>query len=214
MTTTATAAYAGSPEPATTQHARISEMESVRWSFRHVASRERPGIERFIREGYRRAYFARLARFMPTLMALRRNEEIAAACGLRLAATERLFLEIYLDQPVESAVSAAAGRPVARRDIVEVGNLVIARAGFARQLITHLTNWLHAEGPAWVVFSAVPALRNNFQRLGIPLVVLADADATRIDPAARADWGSYYEQAPQVFAVEVDAAFAAIHGRA
>ena len=149
---------------------------------------------------------------MPALMALRRNEAVAAACGLRFAADERLFLEIYLDQPVESAVAAAAGRPVARSSVVEVGNLVIARPGYARQLISHLTDWLHASSPAWVVFSAVPALRNNFQRLGIPLLDLAAADGARLSPEARAEWGNYYEQAPRVIAVRVDSAFAAIHG--
>jgi hypothetical protein len=214
MTTTATATLAGKPEPAAMQDGRALARAPGHWSFRPVSAHERPGIERFIREAFRRAYSARLWRFMPALMALRRNEEMAATCGLRPAAHDRLFLEVYLDQSVEAAVSAAAGLPVARSGIVEVGNLVIARPGFARSMITHLTNWLHADGTAWVVFSAVPALRNNFQRLGIPLFRLAAADGSRLSPDARAEWGSYYEQAPQVIAVKVDAAFAAVRSHA
>jgi hypothetical protein len=58
-----------------------------------------------------------------------------------------------------------------------------------------------------VVFTAVPALRNSFLSLGIPLVTLAAADGARLDAAARAEWGSYYEQSPQVIAVNVGAAF-------
>ena len=212
MTTIATPALAVNPESAAAHSVRDPARRLESWSFRRVASRERRGIEDFIRERFLRAYSARLSRVMPALMALRRNEAVAAACGLRFAADERLFLEVYLGQPVESAVAAAARRPVARSGIVEVGNLVIARPGYARQLISHLTDWLHAGGPAWVVFSAVPALRNNFQRLGIPLLDLAAADGARLNPEARAEWGNYYEHAPRVIAVKVDSAFAAIHG--
>jgi len=97
-----------------------------------------------------------------------------------------------------------------RQDIAEVGNLVIARPGFARRLIIHLTSYLHAGGPAWVVFTAVPALRNSFLRLGIPLVTMAAADGGRLEHAARSEWGTYYGLAPQVTAVNVAAAFDAM----
>ncbi len=179
-------------------------------TFGRVEKDERPEAEQFIRNGFERAYRARLRHFMPALMSLRRHSKMAAACGLRAAAAERLFLECYLERPVEVALSEAAKRPVSRGDIVEVGNLVVARAGFARNLILHLTAYLHASGAAWVVFTAVPSLRNNFIRLGIPLVALAAADAARLDPAALADWGTYYEQGPVITAVNVAAAFAAV----
>jgi hypothetical protein len=182
----------------------------ARWSFARVGARERHAIEDFIRLGFERAYGARLTRLMPTLMALRRDAETVAACGLRAAAGEKLFLEAYLDQPIESALSIATGLSLRREDIVEVGNLVISRAGFARRLIFHLTTHLNAAGPAWVVFTAVPALRNNFRRLGIPLVTLAPADGGRLPAAARAEWGDYYDQAPQVTAVRVESAFNAV----
>ncbi len=180
------------------------------WSFSRADARERPLVEAFIRRGFERAYGARLTRLMPTLMTLRRDAETAAACGLRPAAAEKLFLEAYLDLPVETVLSRAAGMPLDRADIIEVGNLVIARAGYARRLIFHLTTHLNAAGPAWVVFTAVPALRNSFRRLGIPLVTLRAADGHRLPAAARAEWGGYYEQAPIVTAVSVKAAFHAV----
>jgi hypothetical protein len=182
----------------------------VHWSFSRAGARERPRVEGFIRHGFERAYGARLTRLMPTLMALHRDAEIVAACGLRAAAVEPLFLETYLDQPVEVALSRETATPLVRADIVEVGNLVIARAGYARRLIFHLTTHLHATGPAWVVFTAVPALRNNFRRLGIPLVTLGAADGNRLPATARAEWGDYYEQAPMVTAVCVEAAYSAV----
>ena len=103
---------------------------------------------------------------------------------------------------------------VAREAIVEVGNPTVARPGFARQLIVHLTAYLHQHGPAWVVFSAVPQLRNNFVRLGIPLVHLAIANPERLPATARAAWGTYYDDAPRVTAVKVAAAHAALAERA
>ena len=183
---------------------------SGRCSFQRVGAAERPEIEAFIQRGFERAYRARITRFMPGLMSLRRDSKLAAACGLRPAASGPLFLETYLDRPIERALAAACGQPVARDAITEVGNLVVARPGHARRLVIHLTKHLHPGRAKWVVFTAVPALRNNFTRLGIPLLLLAAADGARLDAAALADWGSYYEQAPCVTAVDVAAAFEAV----
>ena len=170
----------------------------------------RPAVECFIRDGFRQAYKARIDACLPTLMALHRNRELIAACGLNHAAASRLFLEVYLDAPVERVLADVSHEPVARHSIVEVGNLTVARPGFARQLIVHLTDHLHTHGPAWVVFSAVPQLRNNFLRLGIPLLHLAIADRGRLPPDARESWGTYYDGGPRVTAVKVAAARAAL----
>jgi len=205
-----TTALAAHDTAAADTAALATSKHPAHWSFTRAGSRERPPVEAFIRRGFERAYGARVTQLLPTLMVLKRDAEIAAACGLRPAAAERLFLEAYLDEPVETALSRATGLDLGRRDIVEVGNLVIARAGYARRLIVHLTTWLSAAGPAWVTFTAVPALRNSFRRLGIPLVTLAAADGSRLPAPVRAEWGDYYEQAPVVTAVRVQSAFDAV----
>jgi hypothetical protein len=184
-----------------------------RWEFAAVAHHERGAVEQFIREGFESAYGARITACLPTLMALYRNGQLAAACGLNPATTPRLFLEHYLDAPVERVLSEISGRTVARQSIVEVGNLAVARPGYARQLIVHLTAHLRALGSGWVVFSAVPRLRNCFIRLGIPLVALAPAERERLPPGARAAWGTYYDGSPQVMAVAVGAAHQALIAR-
>jgi hypothetical protein len=180
------------------------------WAFNRASGPERAEIEEFIRLGFRTAYGARLAQLMPELMVLRHGSKIAAACGLRPAAADRLFLETYLDAPVDTVLGAASDPSVTRMDIVEVGNLVIARPGYARRLIVHLAACLYARGSRWVVFSAVPALRNSFQRIGIPLVTLARADADRLSAEERGHWGTYYDHSPVVTAVNVAAAFHAV----
>jgi hypothetical protein len=175
-----------------------------------VHSRDRREAEAFIRNGLGRAYGARLSRLMPELVALRRGAMIAAACGLRRAGAEKLYLEIYLDAPVETILQAAADRSVARADITEVGNLVISRPGYARRLIVHLAAHLYTRGSRWVVFTAVPALRNSFSRIGIPMVALGAADAGRLSAEERTRWGSYYDHSPMVTAVNVSDAFHAV----
>lgn len=187
-----------------------SEAAETKWTFGSAGITERPRVEAFIRRGFEDAYGSQLAQLMPELMVLRRHSEIAAACGLRPAAMEQLFLEVYLDAPVETTLAAAADPTVARADITEVGNLVIAQSGYARRLIVHLAACLYARGCRWVVFSAVPALRNSFRRIGIPLVTLAPADAQRLSPGERARWGTYYDQSPMVTAVNVANAFQAV----
>lgn len=158
-------------------------------------------IERFIRESFASAYDAHVPRFLPELLALRRGTEVVAACGLRRADTGRLYLETYLDRPIERMLPAAPATP--RRAIVEVGHLCISRPGASRQLIAHLTAHLDALGIEWTVFTAVQTLRNAFMRLGIPLLALAPADPARIAPGDRAAWGRYYDQRPLVCAVSV-----------
>lgn len=180
----------------------------TQWRFAPVAPLDAGGVRDFIRDAFLSAYGARITQFLPRLHALHRGAELMAACGLRLAADETLFLETYLDQPVETLLSAYAGCAIERTRVVEVGNLSIARPGLSRHFIVHLTGHLHEAGMEWTVFTAVPALRNNFARLGIPVATLAPAHAQRVPADQLAAWGSYYEQGPVVCAVKVEDAHA------
>lgn len=166
---------------------------------------DRSRFEGFIRDGYEAAYAARIERFMPRLMSvLTPAGDIIAVCGLRDPRHGPLYLEHYLDQPVEAVLERAAGRPVSRRNLTEVGNLAIGRPGFARFLIAALTEHLHNIGQEWAVFTAVPALRNAFSRLGVDLVSLGAARISAIPARDRAQWGRYYEQKPLVMAASVE----------
>jgi len=201
------------PDAFQTLPAIVADRHLEAWAFTPVTHATRHAVEKFIRDGFNKAYGARIEVCHPTLMALYRDRELVAACGLSQAAAHPLFLEAYLDAPVEQVLSNILRTPVAREAIVEVGNLTVARVGCARQLIIHLTEYLHAHGPAWVVFSAVPQLRNNFVRLGIPLIRLAQADPDRLPSATREAWGTYYDSSPQVTAVKVAAARSALLDR-
>lgn len=163
---------------------------------------ERAELESFIREVFRRAHGADIRHFMPQLMSLRAADgRLVAVCGLRNAADGPLFLETYLDAPVEHTLASRAGEAVARRDIVEIGNLAVTEPGTAPELLASVSMYLHASGTQWAVFTAIPMLKNSLARLNMQLEHLGAASIARIPPAERAAWGSYYDKQPQVMAV-------------
>lgn len=163
---------------------------------------ERAELEQFVREVFKRAYGACIRHFMPQLMSLRDTEgQLLAVCGLRNAGDATLFLETYLDKPVEQALSERVRVHVGRRAIVEVGNLAVAEPGVAPHLLASVSAYLHSTHASWAVFTAIPVLRNSLARLNMAMEVLADATLQHIQPEERDSWGSYYDKRPQVMAV-------------
>ena len=164
---------------------------------------DRKELERFVQAGFRQAWGAEVNEFMPSLLGLRNDlGELMGVLGLRSAEAEPLFLERYLDQPVEQLLAAKNGYHVARSEIVELGNLAVTRGGGRNWLITAMTAYLHAAGAGWVVFTAGPILRNAFRRLDLPLLELGPALPEKLGSEA-ARWGRYYEQNPTVMAGRV-----------
>lgn len=153
----------------------------------------------FVRKVFARRYGADVGSLAPNLLLLEERERIVAVAGWRSAGKEPLFLERYLDAPVEAEVSRLAGHPVQRASIVEVGNLAADRAGASVHVIAMLADHLFRRRCEWVVFTATRELVGIFARLGLPLPVIATADPARLGAAAAA-WGSYYDAGPIVVA--------------
>ena len=163
---------------------------------------QRAELEAFIREVFRRAHGATIRHFMPQLMSLRdAGGQLLAVCGLRNAADGRLFLETYLDAPVERLISARASEDIARENIVEIGNLAVAEPGMAPVLLASVSKYLHDTGTQWAVFTAIPMLKNALARLNMQLETLGQASIEHIPAEQRPEWGSYYDKQPQVMAV-------------
>src|SRR5687768_13486040 len=128
-------------------------------------SLERVELEGFIARRFHEVYHARVTHFCEHLVGLRGPERsLQAAAGYTSAAKHRLFLEQYLDAPVEALLSRASGRRVEREWIAEVGNLAAA-PGMVRELIPAFGAYLHQLGYRWVVFTATRELQNTFRRL-------------------------------------------------
>ena len=163
---------------------------------------DRAELEQFVRSVFRLVHGARIRHFMPTLMSLRDDEgNLHAVCGVRHAAEQPLFLETYLDQPVDLILSAATGKQVARDQIIEVGNLAVFQPVHIRHLLASVSLYLHGSQAEWAVFTATPVLRNALLKLNMQLVHLGAADIQRLPAEERPDWGSYYDNTPQVLAV-------------
>ena len=169
-------------------------------------STSRHQVTRYIAGQFHAAHGASIRDFMPLLLTLDCRSHFSAAVGARSAAARPLFLEQYLPQPVEAVLSTLAGQPVARRQVVELGNLVATQSGSSQLLFLLLTAMLSRTRFEWVVFTATPQVQKAVERLGIELHVLQDADPSRLDAAELSDWGSYYENRPRVMASKLSAA--------
>lgn len=158
----------------------------------------RGAVEDFIAASYAQAYAARVSQFLPMLLALAGPQgEIEGAVGVRFAGHGPLFVERYLDAPVESVLAQHYALPVARSRTVEIGHLCGLGGGTGPRLFPLLARWLQDAGAQWAVFAATSGLRRQFARLGLAPRALAPALAARLGAGAAA-WGRYYETDPWV----------------
>ena len=169
----------------------------------------RQSLERYISARYARRYGARLTDFTPWLFSTVRGEIPGAVLGLRPALTAPLFLERYLDRPVEQQLAARLRRPIDRCSIVEIGNLAATDPAARRLLFAALVELLARTGHQWLVCTATARVRCLIRAMGLPLLTLAPADPRRLGPE-RERWGGYYQDGPRVVAGEVAAARTAI----
>jgi len=176
-------------------------------------SSSRMQVERYIAERFEAVHGARVHDFMPALLTMGCGGRISAATGVRAAEGQRLFLEQYLADPIETVVTATAGAPVRRADIAEIGNLVATQGGSSYLLFLVLTAVLEQAGFEWVTFTATPQVRKALDWLGIQVHTLCEADPARLTEGCAADWGRYYASKPLVVAGKVSEAMDLLRGR-
>jgi hypothetical protein len=160
----------------------------------------RSELERFIAERFRAAYGAQVAHFCRHLLGTRDAAGAwQAAAGYSAAAEGGLYLEHYLDRPVEAVLAEALGVPVPRERIVEVGNLASAARGFGGHFLPALRRHLLDRGYRWAVFTATREVRGILRHLAFEARLLAPAAPGRL-PDGGAGWGTYYAHDPSVMA--------------
>lgn len=187
------------PDP-TPPHLGPAVAPRRRLSVSTAGSPDRAEHEAFVREAFRRAHGASVRSFMPTLLGLRDPAgRLACVSGYRAATDGALYLEQYLQAPVEVVLGRRVGQAVGREAIVEVGNLASGGCRAAIRMVTVLPRHLLGLGHQWIVFTATSTVHRLLDSVGAPLVELATADAASVAAAAD-DWGSYYRHDPRVFA--------------
>jgi hypothetical protein len=160
----------------------------------------RDKLEAFVALRFREAHAACVRHFMPTLVGLEdRKGEVRGALGYRSAAQEPLFLEQYLDQPIEELIRLRSDstNPVARSEIAEVGNLAGRGCRAAMHLVAQIPAYLMNRGFRWIAFTSTDRVREILRGFDAPVIDLGPAARARLTTGAD-DWGRYYEAAPRV----------------
>ncbi len=163
----------------------------------HIGN-DRVDVERFIRGAFASHFDACIDGFMPRLFSMiDEQHRMRGAFGLR-SASSRLFVEQYLDRPIEEIIAERSGLHTARHEVIEVGHLSGNFPGATRSMIALLIRHLYREGAEWVVFTGTTVLRNAFHRIGLQPIEVAPAKVDALPVHARAQWGSYYRHKPLV----------------
>ncbi|MGJ8619489.1 MAG: thermostable hemolysin [Methylophilaceae bacterium] len=184
---------------AKTRRYRVNEITA------HTVTKDAPcrkEVETFIAAVFQVTYGATITEFMPILVALRDESGVLmAAFGMRKAREEKLFLEQYLDTPIEQLLTEKLGKPIFRNEITCIGNLAVSNPRNAGVLIAHVIQHSLDIGIQWCVATAHHSLQNGLIKGGRDVYPLHQADKKRLPLEEQAIWGSYYDHTPQVVAI-------------
>lgn len=160
-------------------------------------SKDRQSVENFITDIYRKAYGASIHVHYPVLMSVRDEAgRILAATGFRSALNEILFLEQYLEAPVEHVLK------VPRAQIVEIGNLASDGGGASLYLFAALAAYLDHKGFTQAVVTSTDFLERRFRQIGLQPKCHAEADPSLLLSDGE-NWGTYYDTQPHVISGSV-----------
>ena len=175
---------------------------SVQPSYRldvHLQPDER--ILEFVQQRFALHHDARIEQLLPWQCTLSDEQGTLLACaGFKPASDGPLFLEHYLETPVEQQLASALQQPVLRDDILEVGNLA-ALDGHGRLLILALVQYLVEQRYRYVAFTATDQVRALFRSLGLQPHFLQSARRDLVPQPER--WGRYYDHDPKVVAGDI-----------
>ena len=163
-------------------------------------------VRQLIADRYASVHDARPAIDYPSYCVIDGPEGPRAALGYRRADEGTLFLERYLDRPIELILGHQLGRPVARRNIVEIGDHASAQPQATVALWAAAAELLKDEADIAVAVVTAP-LRSMFRRIGLTFHEIAPACSERLGRHA-ADWGDYYAADPVVCAGDITAGHA------
>jgi hypothetical protein len=166
-------------------------------------SPRRSELESYIARCFKRAYDADVNEFAPFLLELCCAGRTSGVAGIRPATSGPLFLEQYLDEPVEQVASRVAGQTVGRDEIVELANLAALRPGACQLINILLAAVLHAAGFRYASLAGTAQLERILRKQSFVVIPVAIADPVRLGSAAE-QWGSYYATSPNVLLVDLE----------
>lgn len=159
---------------------------------------QRPAAESYVKEKFLDTYGADIHDFLQYLISMRCLGSLSGVVGLSFASQQALFLEQYLESPIENELGNVSHAQVRRNSVVEVGNLVATTRGASFALFIVVATALSRAGFEHMVFTATRQLRSTFDKLGFKTVFLSDANLGSVNTGSDNSWGSYYDSEPQV----------------
>lgn len=171
-----------------------------------IHSTARTEVEHYVAKQFANVYGANVKDYLPQLLSLRCNNMLSAVTGFCPAASSPLFVEHYLDIPVEDEIQHLSSRPVNRSSIVEIGNLAASQRGASQLLFILLASILYEADFEWLVFTATPQVQKSIGRLGLEMHQITKASPASLSSSELQDWGSYYETTPMVVAGRLEEA--------
>lgn len=166
-------------------------------------SEERASLEARVRSGFGMHFDACIEGFMPRFAHYRHTSGATGVIGIRRAADEPLFLESYLNVPVETVIEDVTGALIARDRIAEVGQFVVDDRDIVPSFFRDLVPFLVRNDFDWVCFTGTDRIRALLARIGFHGLPLARADETRVRNSTDR-WGRYYDFDPVVILGKLD----------
>jgi hypothetical protein len=161
-------------------------------------------VRRFIADRYQAVHGAMPATDYPFYLMVAGEHGPCATLGYRPAGESRLFLEQYLDDPIEQVLGARLGRVIERQSVVELGDHASISPAATIALWRRAAGELIGQAEFAVAVLTAP-LRAMLRRLDMSILELAPASADRLGGSAR-DWGQYYASDPVLCAGDIAAA--------
>lgn len=174
------------------------------FSLNNPYSPQRPALETYIGQQFSNTYGATITEFLPLLSSMECNGNISAVAGIRPAQNTELFVERYLDAPIEVILSQLNQTRIDRSSIVEIGNLSATHRGATLLFFVVQIAMLHEAGIKWDVFAATHQVATIMSKLNFISLELGPADPACLGDDA-SNWGSYYDTQPTILATDIAA---------
>ena len=174
--------------------------EKSEFSLHSEGSPLRNNLETYIAEKYKQAHKAFISKFMPLLMEMTMEGKPQAVLGLRPGHYRPMFLEQYLDSPVEQQIAKLTKQPIDRCSLIEVGNLVVTQRSAGLLLFVILGKLVAEAGYEWLIFTVTGEVERLLRSLGFDPQYLVAADPARVKGGTE-NWGHYYDNNPRVMII-------------
>ncbi len=159
----------------------------------------REKVAAFIEDGFRKSFGANISVNMPFLLSVSEGK-LKAALGIR-SATSELFIEQYLDKPIDRHNFFLA-KDISRNEIAEIGSLYSNFNRFTIPLFLVAAVSLFCLDFRFVTFAGTSKVLNLLSKAGVGYEYICDASSKNLLPSTD-EWGSYYESKPKVVVVSL-----------